>query len=659
MLAAFVVLAATIATFPPLTGADQSADNLAYELARTKAGADADAHVRLALWCEARGLDAERLRHLAIAVLIDPSHATARGLLGLVADGTKWRRPEQFKAIGETESATANLATYNARRSRLPETADAHWELARWCEKKGLKAEARAHFVVVTRLDPRREDAWRKLGCTFHHGRWMTREQIAVEISEHEAQRDADHHWQTKLETWKGWLNQGGKRLFAEVALASVSDPRAVPSIRRVFENRREADVIRAIKLLEQIHSPDASRALAELAVTAKFPDVRRAAASVLPQRDPREVVEPLIALMRHPVEYDAKPVRGPGTQGSLEFADSQSNVKRVYTPPALPPFRLRPGDQIDRDAFGLPVVTRMTGTVEIPDAQSSVMRAIVATGVEIPIGRMVRETEMAAASAQKQLARDTSAFGSIAARVYGHNARIAQLLNELTGQNLGNEGPERWRVWWADQQGYSYKPATPTPKPTIEHRVALGYQPVSGPSRVLGPILGYSMSHSCFGAGTVVRTVAGDEPIEHLRVGDQVLTQNTTNGALSFEPIVAVHHNPPNQTVRVAVGEETIIATPIHRFWRAGEGWVMARELQPGDLVRRIDGVARVSSVEPGDAQLVFNLEVARGESFFVGRRGLLVHDNSLVAPTPSPFDARPALSGENSVDDGRTPSR
>jgi hypothetical protein len=84
-----------------------------------------------------------------------------------------------------------------------------------------------------------------------------------------------------------------------------------------------------------------------------------------------------------------------------------------------------------------------------------------------------------------------------------------------------------------------------------------------------------------------------------------------------------------------------------------------MARELKPGDLVRGIDGVARVSSVEPGDEQPVFNLEVARGQSFFVGRRGLLVHDNSLVAPSPSPFDARPALSAENSGDEGRTPSQ
>src|SRR5439155_11458604 len=121
------------------------------------AGRDADAHVKLALWCETHGLEAERLEHLALAVLADPSHATARGLLGLVADGGKWRRPEQVAdRLKADPSLTARLAEYNARRARLADTADAHWKLALWCEARGLADEARAHLTTVTRLDPSR-----------------------------------------------------------------------------------------------------------------------------------------------------------------------------------------------------------------------------------------------------------------------------------------------------------------------------------------------------------------------------------------------------------------------------------------------------------------------------------------------------------------------
>ena len=106
--------------------------------------------------------------------------------------------------------------------------------------------------------------------------------------------------------------------------------------------------------------------------------------------------------------------------------------------------------------------------------------------------------------------------------------------------------------------------------------------------------------------------------------------------------------HNPPNATLRVQLGNETIVPTGIHRFWKAGAGWIMARELKPGDVVRTLGGTATVSAVEDERIQPVFNLEVARGQSFFVGRLGALVHDNSLVAPVLDPFDAPPEFASK-----------
>ena len=83
LLLAFSALSAD-ATTPAVPSPDGRG---AYRAAAARAGRDADAQVRLALWCEARGLSAERLKHLALAVMADPNHATARGLLGLVRDG--------------------------------------------------------------------------------------------------------------------------------------------------------------------------------------------------------------------------------------------------------------------------------------------------------------------------------------------------------------------------------------------------------------------------------------------------------------------------------------------------------------------------------------------------------------------------------------------
>ncbi len=82
---------------PPPASAATPAELKAYESARAKAGRDADAHIKLALWCEAHGLKAARLKHLAIAVLSDPGNTTARGLMGLVAAGGRWIRPDAFR----------------------------------------------------------------------------------------------------------------------------------------------------------------------------------------------------------------------------------------------------------------------------------------------------------------------------------------------------------------------------------------------------------------------------------------------------------------------------------------------------------------------------------------------------------------------------------
>ena len=69
-----------------------------------------------------------------------------------------------------------------------------------------------------------------------------------------------------------------------------------------------------------------------------------------------------------------------------------------------------------------------------------------------------------------------------------------------------------------------------------------------------------------------------------------------------------------------------------------------MARDLKPGDTLRTLGGTGPRRGRRGRRVQPVFNLEVAHGQSFFVGDRGVLVHDNSLVEPTPEPFDAASA---------------
>ena len=183
---------------------------------------------------------------------------------------------------------------------------------------------------------------------------------------------------------------------------------------------------------------------------------------------------------------------------------------------------------------------------------------------LEIPIGQMVAETVISARVADLQLKSDLAPIQRYNTRVEEVNGRVVQALQTITGQEFDAQGHyDVWRHWWTDQEGYATPSPATEPKPTVTQNVALAYQRQARPfSRTSAAIVGYRR-HSCFAAGTPVHALSGLKPIETLKTGDQVLTQDTTTGALSFQPILAVFHNPPNQTVRVRIGDRHVTAKP------------------------------------------------------------------------------------------------
>jgi hypothetical protein len=615
------------------------ADRAVYEAARDKIGRDPEAHVRLALWCERHGLQAERLKHLTLAVLNDPKNATARGLLGMVDFRGRWKDPESVIAnVKSDEELTAKLAEYNARRARMAETADAHWRLALWCEEVGLEPEARAHLATVTRLDPSREPAWKRLGFKKQGGRWVTDAQLAAEKAEAEAQKQANQSWAPLLTKWRGWLHEKGKKEEAEAALSGVIDPRAVPAVWAVFASGDAAFQAKAVQVLGQIDATQASRALALLAVSERSAEVRRTATETLRRRDPREFVGLLIGLIRDPFKYEVRPVNGPTMPGELFVEGKRYNVRQVFglnqqqISNLLRNIPRRIFDSsVPFDPFSFDNLSRAMDSYGDPSRSGSASVRIdsVAARRDVQIAQAMASVQQIVNVSQQQLDNSVQAVETMNAEIRQVNARTLPVLTEVTGQDLG-ESSEAWQAWWTDQRGYAYKSATPENKPTYTTFVENPYVPVH---------------NACFAAGTPVQTLGGSRPIESIRIGDRVLTQDPKTGGLSFVPVVAVFHNEPAPTLRLTLGEETIVATGIHRFWKAGEGWMMARDLKTGDALRRLSGVSSVTSVESDRVQPVFNLQVAEGVSFFVGQQGMLVHDNSLVQPVPKPFDAAPEL--------------
>lgn len=687
-------------------------DRAAYTAEQAKVGRDAAAHVRLALWCESRGMMAERTRELSLAVLNQPGNAMARGLLGLVEYKGRWQRPESVAEKVEADVARATLMKeYLDRRAKAADTPDAQWKLALWCEENGLKAESIAHFRAVIRLDPGRESAWKHLGFKKVNGRWAREADLAAEKEAAATQKQADKHWRPILESTLRKLNSANAsvRLSADESLSQITDPLAVPSLWATFAAKPNAErQALAVRTLGQIDAAGSSRALALLAVSGASAEVRRAATETLKRRDVREFADLLIALIRDPIKYEVDPVHGPNQSGSISIRGKKANIKRIYTPPPVAVPTILPTDQLAFDPnTGLPVILRpfatqnmvdlppreiATGNPPIGSRQRQSMSGVLygpngmagldidglpagqygpyitatpgggaykgesvdlvrSNGVlQIPVGQIAVESQKAQAAARQKLDTDIDAMESYNADVRKSNSRVVPVLAAVAGTNLGDDR-DAWGNWWVSQIGMRILPLLTADTPTLVEQVPIDFQPQPiAPTTVVNT---YQVQRlvSCFGGGTMVKTLTGSTAIESLRPGDVVLTQNIKSGKLGYQPVVKVHHNPPSETFRVGLENgETIVSSAFHRFWKAGAGWVMARDLTAGDTLRTLGGLTKVAVVENDQVQPVFNLDIADDADFFVGSAGTLVHDNTLPDLRLAPFDAPVVASAKRS---------
>ena len=157
-----------------------------------------------------------------------------------------------------------------------------HVRLGLWCERNGLNPEAMAHFTQAVVLDPYRDTTWKHLGFVRHLGRWMTHEQIAAEAIENKRQRKSDADWGRHLKAALESIRDQSKTDKAIEGLKSVLDPRAVPSIVRLFASGSELEQELAVEMLARIETPLSTSELAELAIQGQSKNVRMAASETL-----------------------------------------------------------------------------------------------------------------------------------------------------------------------------------------------------------------------------------------------------------------------------------------------------------------------------------------------------------------------------------------
>ncbi|MBW4626479.1 MAG: Hint domain-containing protein [Brasilonema octagenarum HA4186-MV1] len=98
----------------------------------------------------------------------------------------------------------------------------------------------------------------------------------------------------------------------------------------------------------------------------------------------------------------------------------------------------------------------------------------------------------------------------------------------------------------------------------------------------------------TCFPAGTLVKTIDGEHPIESIKEGDKVLTR------FGYRRVVKTLSRPYcGEFTRLQLSDRSLVSTSNHRIWTT-KGWTQARKIKPGCIVKLDNkSLAQVLSVE------------------------------------------------------------
>lgn len=140
---------------------------------------------------------------------------------------------------------------------------------------------------------------------------------------------------------------------------------------------------------------------------------------------------------------------------------------------------------------------------------------------------------------------------------------------------------------------------------------------------------------HTCFLAGTKVMTINGYTDIDKLKNGDYVLSYNEEKKINEYKKITHFFMFEENdeELYTIKTDDTEFSLTAYHRVYTKRDGkydYIAAMSLKVGDVIKYSDGKFRaITSIgHESIHKTVYNLEVEDNHNFYVGDKGILVHN-------------------------------
>lgn len=503
-----------------------------------------------------------------------------------------------WQSIQETVEAAneqSKLDEYEEMRDSKTNDVKGHWEMARWCAKRKLGEQCRAHLMSIINIDPDHQAARTALGFRLVGTEWVGPDklnELAVQAQTAVASRAKyGAQIQQLLSTILNPLESRASSK-ASAALTEITDPLAIPAMEDAANTSDSAAKL-VVKWLSKIDSPIASQSLARFALLYPNNEVQNMAIGELRSKPLFDYMPQLLESLSGPIQAALVPAfdrRGNVTGYRQAFTKEGMNENRVLL--------------VDRA-----LTTRGRQEFRRRDQINVILQQVAQLDLAVEVN-----------SRDGDVQQENS-------EIQARNRKIVSLISDVTDQEFPQVPQDVWK-WWDEYNESNYQAY----KPARYRRDALSFE--------VPQYNNPGFSGECFVAGTLISTQRGLRPIEKIAVGDMALSRNARTGELCWKPVIACTTRPPEPTVSLQVDDHELQCTGGHLLWVSGKGWTRASQVKQGDILHTASEPAVVVKAKEAGIAQTFNLEIAENHTYFAGVSRVLSHD---VTPRGSSRDLVP----------------
>jgi len=532
----------------------------------------------------------------------------------------------EWKSVTEIDEATADESLLEYLKLRGDENLDIdrHREMARWCESKGLSQRARSHWFGVLDADPSDIEARKGLGFVFVFNRWVSPQEIAKATATSKSIHEALKKWMPRVRDWSASIEgtDNKKRLKAIEQLRELTAPEAIVALDVAVGQVSPITAKHFINAIGKFQTREASLSLAGIAIANTSTEVGTAAIESLKKYPLECYVPDLLDLMC--TEFELKNQLVTRSNGELVLQLVQMRELRDKYQSAQVDKLMTVGNTGKQVVYsGLAVERIGRRLVQIQTLKSTKT----AVKNEVAASIAAEEAKRNAEDAQAEVIKANESVRML-------QSSIATVLRGTTGVKL-DDSPKAWWDWW-DRHEESYNAGEKVVESSYsEDRSSLVYDTRKVESTSYSPPV-VPRRHECLVFGTLIQTERGLKPIESIRVGDMVVTQNIQSGELRLKPVLRTTLRPASATqdIQLASGEK-IRATLGHPWWVIGQGWVKTKDLKKGMALRTPADFTSINDIEDREAIETFNLVIDDDHTYFVGQSRVLAWDATELIPT------------------------